>query len=1057
MKKKISIIGSCCTRDAINTEKIEVINYMARTSLTSQYSEKITEKYEIKLESKFQKKLVMWDLEKRIDIILNDSSEYIIMDFIDDRLKKKKINSSIYTISSEFTNSGIEFLGNEVNEEEELLYFENACKLFFNECSKKIIILKIYAAKKDIYGTENKGIDKINSKLEKIYKIISKFNIHIIEFDEKLLISDPAHKWGNFPVHFIKEFYDYIFDSIEKIMITNDRYLSLDFHLNEFKKENKIKIGIVGDEAYYQMFEDVATLIYITKDNVDIYKDKIDYFLFITPWKGCLNEVTEESNLFIFNQLKNSKCKKVFYSKEDPLYYKSFLKYAKYCDEIYTSSIDMVNKYKVECNNPNVFLKYYSISPEMYNPIGLTKDTTNGFHFAGSYINHTYDERKKDMEMIFDDVIKNEYELKIRNRNSHLENKNYIYPIKYNTYLHQRMSYSKLHEEQKKYVNHININSVKYDFSMSDIRAYELQAMGSLVYSNYSIALSNLFPNIHFITEDNEIEYYSKLSEYEKYELRMQGIRNIYSGEYLNIDFINKLSKREIEIKLLIVVDNKKSEEVLKKQTYKKYDVVYKKEVKEEIINKYDYVMSVGEKEDFSMYMIEDLMNAFKYTNSECITISENEESFVFGEGEVQKNKSIFKTKEININEYINLDKIKSKFFKINNNLIIKEIIKEKEKYKFSVIIPIYNNGIFLKNRCLISLKKMKNFSDVEILLIDDGSTNQDTINIIKEEMKKYKNMKAYFFDDGGSGSASRPRNKGLELASTDYVTYLDPDNELINDKYNDLYEELIKGKYDFIIGKMRILSKKTFLYPTLKIEGKEIEILNFLRFQPLSMQAGMFRKKYLIIDLMSLPEGLISQDTLMYYDMILNTTKFKLVDEPVHKYYSLRTDSVTNSINLSSLEGAIKLEKIKKEIFEKHNMLEMYLEIRNDINIEYILVDRLKQLKLEDFPKGVKVIREVIDIYGIENIKSEKLKKLYYQNDENINLKFFIELEEKPIVPKTNIISKSDKEKDEEIKKLTKWLDSKDYWLKRKDEEIDKYKNRKIIRTIEYIKSKVK
>ena len=56
--------------------------------------------------------------------------------------------------------------------------------------------------------------------------------------------------------------------------------------------------------------------------------------------------------------------------------------------------------------------------------------------------------------------------------------------------------------------------------------------------------------------------------------------------------------------------------------------------------------------------------------------------------------------------------------------------MKMKKDYKLSIIIPIYNNGKYLRDRCISSLKKSSIFNDMEILLIDDGSTDYETIDI---------------------------------------------------------------------------------------------------------------------------------------------------------------------------------------------------------------------------------------------------------------------------------------------------------------------------------------
>ena len=76
----------------------------------------------------------------------------------------------------------------------------------------------------------------------------------------------------------------------------------------------------------------------------------------------------------------------------------------------------------------------------------------------------------------------------------------------------------------------------------------------------------------------------------------------------------------------------------------------------------------------------------------------------------------------------------------------------------------------------------------MELIFIDDGSTNQSCINTIKILENKYSNVKTYFFEPGGSGSASRARNKGVYLSSSKYICYLDPDNEAIGDGYYELF-----------------------------------------------------------------------------------------------------------------------------------------------------------------------------------------------------------------------------------------------------------------------------
>src|SRR5690606_36977201 len=117
--------------------------------------------------------------------------------------------------------------------------------------------------------------------------------------------------------------------------------------------------------------------------------------------------------------------------------------------------------------------------------------------------------------------------------------------------------------------------------------------------------------------------------------------------------------------------------------------------------------------------------------------------------------------------------------------------------------IPIYNNGEHLEFKCFESLRRSSLFTQMEILLIDDGSTDPNTIRTVKNLAERFSNVRTYFFETGGSGSASRPRNHGLAMATADWITYLDPDNEALNDGYAKLLKLARDNGSDFAIGNM--------------------------------------------------------------------------------------------------------------------------------------------------------------------------------------------------------------------------------------------------------------
>lgn len=98
-----------------------------------------------------------------------------------------------------------------------------------------------------------------------------------------------------------------------------------------------------------------------------------------------------------------------------------------------------------------------------------------------------------------------------------------------------------------------------------------------------------------------------------------------------------------------------------------------------------------------------------------------------------------------------------------------------------SVIIPIYNVEKMLR-RCVDSVR-IQGFDDIEILLINDGSTDGSGI-IAEEYAATYKNIKYWKKENGGLSDA---RNFGIERAEGDYITFVDSDDELAPNTYSPL------------------------------------------------------------------------------------------------------------------------------------------------------------------------------------------------------------------------------------------------------------------------------
>jgi glycosyltransferase involved in cell wall biosynthesis len=87
----------------------------------------------------------------------------------------------------------------------------------------------------------------------------------------------------------------------------------------------------------------------------------------------------------------------------------------------------------------------------------------------------------------------------------------------------------------------------------------------------------------------------------------------------------------------------------------------------------------------------------------------------------------------------------------------------------FSVIIPVYNKERFLKNTLQSVLSQ--SFADFEVILIDDGSTDQS-----KAVIDEFNDARIQYFYQNNSGAAAA-RNFGITKAKANYITFLDADD----------------------------------------------------------------------------------------------------------------------------------------------------------------------------------------------------------------------------------------------------------------------------------------
>lgn len=797
--------------------------------------------------------------------------------------------------------------------------------------------------------------------------------------------------------HYDKRYIKKVLPLIEQLPNSNgSRY---------FKKLD-VNIGIIADEFLFNSYKGVANLFYITRTNYEKLVDELDVFLISTTWKGLNQEWKGLGNpnirkprevlfeIIEYFRTKGIKC--IFYSKEDPVNYEIFVEIAKRCDYIFTTAAEKLESYKRDCDNPNVNLLPFGVNPLFHNPIGFRKfQKEKEVVFAGSWYNK-YPERQFDTKMVFDGVVKSHHKLRIIDRNFHLKLEQYFFPKEYVQFISPSLHHKDLQKFHKLVNWSINLNSVKYSPTMFANRVYELQALGNMILSNYNSGINNQFPNVSIVHSSEEVHHIlQSFSEQEIYQHQIEGIRKVMSNHTTFqrlqglLEIIGYPFEKE-ERKIAVVVQRMTDDVIamFNKQTYPYKQLIIKDVFNEQMKKSFDMVTFFTEQKDYGEFYLEDMINGFKYTNSDYIT----KDSYFDGEKYVKgiehdyvermkdKERTVFWSTSFTAKELLDLSEETSipngysiDPFEFNQQKIVRKR-KGRKAYKLSVIIPVFNNGDHLLNKCFLSLKRSSLFKEMEIIIVDDGSTDRYTPMVIKRIADHYSNVKTYFYSQGGSGSASRPRNKGFEISTAPFITYLDPDNEAVNDGYSYLYKEIKTKKYDFVVGNMLKVGEETshFNYYKTVINYNQNEVIRnhmaqYLiktQFKAMSIQALIIDRQLIEKNSLQMVEGATGQDTLFFQELLLHADSVKAINRDIHIYYASVSGSVVNSVSKEFLKKYLLLEKERIEVYKKHHILEAYVEKRFEYYFKNWYLEKLKKIKFQERREAICILIEIFKLY---------------------------------------------------------------------------------------------
>ena len=308
---------------------------------------------------------------------------------------------------------------------------------------------------------------------------------------------------------------------------------------------------------------------------------------------------------------------------------------------------------------------------------------------------------------------------------------------------------------------------------------------------------------------------------------------------------------------------------------------------------------------------------------------------------------------------------------------------------KVSVIIPVYNVENYIE-KCLDSVVN-QTLQDIEIIIVNDGSTDLSKEKI-KNYIKKY-GKKIKYLEKQNEGLSSA-RNFGLSFATGEYIAFLDSDDYIDCEAYNEMYKVAKEQNLDLVqcgfiweypnkkrIGKVDLYNSKKEM-----IEKGRVEAWNKL-----------IKREIIEKNNIQFPMGLRYEDMEFFYKLVPYIQNFAFIDKPFIHYVQ-RSSSIANTQNVKNKDIFTILDNVIT-YYKQKNIYDEYKQELEYAYVKVLLCSSLKRMcKIKDKAQRKEAQRETWNNINIkfpnwkENkvLKNKSLKNLYLKSINKVTYKMY-------------------------------------------------------------------
>lgn len=285
-----------------------------------------------------------------------------------------------------------------------------------------------------------------------------------------------------------------------------------------------------------------------------------------------------------------------------------------------------------------------------------------------------------------------------------------------------------------------------------------------------------------------------------------------------------------------------------------------------------------------------------------------------------------------------------------------------------SIIVPIYNVEKYIE-KCFDSIRKQDVKEDIEIICIDDGSTDKSGI-ICDKYVELDKRFKVIHQSNKG---VSYTRNLGVQISKGKYLAWIDPDDYIDDNWWNNI-KKIIDKDVDIIFFDYRVLKGNQFIDKSFSNKSKFVDKHLFLKEIVIDrrIQNQLWQKvfKKSLMQNIKFPENIsLMEDYAGLHKIVLNAKSVYYIAEKLY-IYRIRDNSIVASGSIDKnykayliskdryvylLDRGIKVPKIgyliralhvciqyyKADRVDKNKNQKIYIECKNELklNRKYILM----------------------------------------------------------------------------------------------------------------------